>query len=134
MVSITTQLARTIRIETGPASLRAPVPGRRWQADHIARTNAWLSAPRFTWEKNVANASSKANPMSPTPPAVLSTTAAGFIVPRLRSRAGKRSSSNSGRQRHQVRASARRRDGTGWRPDADRDRTQTPAPRGDTHR
>ena len=44
--------------------------------------------------------------MSPTPPAVLSTIAAGFILPRLRSRAGKRSSSNSGRQRHQVRASA----------------------------
>src|SRR3954453_17547715 len=84
MVSITTQLARTIRTETGPASLRAPVPGRRWQVDHIARTKAWLSAPRFTWEKNVANASSKANPMSPTPPAVLNTIAAGFIGPRLR--------------------------------------------------
>jgi hypothetical protein len=37
---------------------------------------------------NVANASSRANPMSPTPPAVLSTTTAGFIAPRLRSRAG----------------------------------------------
>jgi hypothetical protein len=52
--------------------------------------------------------------MSATPPAVLSTTTAGFIVPRLRSRAGKPSSSDSGRRRHQVRADGRRRDGTGW--------------------